>query len=110
MKQLTIPFSTCEKLIEIAKTSGITYLALFGSVARNEATPESDVDLAVRFGQSISLLDLVGIRLAMEAVLGRPVDLIPLDSAYTFVRESMAKDLLVLSADSHESNQGHLLP
>jgi predicted nucleotidyltransferase len=92
----TIDLTTREKLIEIAKAWGITYLALFGSVARNEARPESDVDLAVRFGQPISLLDLVGIRLEMEAKLGRPVDLIPIDSAYTFVRESMAKDLFVL--------------
>jgi predicted nucleotidyltransferase len=92
----TIDITTREKLIEIARSRGITYLALFGSVARDEARPESDVDLAVRFGQPISLLDLVGIRLEMEAILGRPVDLIPIDSAYTFVRESMDKDLLVL--------------
>lgn len=56
MKQLTNPFSTCEKLIEIAKARGITYLALFGSVARSEATPESDVDLAVRFGEPSLIL------------------------------------------------------
>lgn len=69
---------------------------LFGSVARNQATPTSDVDLAVRFGQLISLLDWVGIRLEVEVVLGRPVDLTPIDSTYAFVRESMIKDLLVL--------------
>ena len=49
-----------KKLIEIAKTQNITWLALFGSTARGEATGKSDVDLAVRFGKPISLFDLIG--------------------------------------------------
>jgi len=90
-----------EKLIEIAKAQDIIWLALFGSMARGEATAQSDVDLAVRFGKPISLFDLVGAQLAMEAALGRSVDLIPIDDAYPFIRQSMANDLLVLYETSN---------
>ncbi|MEZ4712126.1 MAG: nucleotidyltransferase domain-containing protein [Caldilineaceae bacterium] len=82
-----------EKLIQIAKAHDITWLALFGSMAGGEAQPQSDVDLAVRFGKQINLFDLVGTQLAMAAALGRSVDLIPIDDAYPFIRQSMADDL-----------------
>lgn len=85
-----------EKLVEIAKAAGFSFLALFGSVARGEATAESDVDLAVRFGRTIDLFDLATAKLAMEQVIGRPVDLIPVDSAYPFVREAMMRDWIIL--------------
>lgn len=85
-----------EQLVEIAKTHSISYLALFGSFARGKATPTSDIDIAVRFDQPIDLLEFVGIQLEMEELLGRAVDLIPVDDAYPFVRESMSRDLTVL--------------
>ena len=72
-----------EKLVAIAKNAGVSFLALFGSVARGQATAESDVDLA-------------RVKLAMERALGRPVDLIPVDNAYPFVREAMMREWIVL--------------
>jgi uncharacterized protein len=100
----TIAQIDTKKLIEIAKAHGITWLALFGSMARGEATGASDVDLAVRFDKPISLFDLVGAQLAMEAALGRAVDLIPMDDAYPFVRQSMANDLVVLYEASKDDS------
>ncbi len=85
-----------EKLIGIAKDFDITYLALFGSFARGEARIDSDIDLAVRFGHPITLFDLVGAQLEMQKIVGHPVDLIPIDQAYSFIRHAMQKDLIVL--------------
>ena len=85
-----------EKLVEIAKATGMSFLALFGSVARGEATATSDVDLAVRFSRAIDLFELAGIKLAIEKVVGRPVDLVPVDSAYPFVRETMRREWIIL--------------
>jgi len=66
--------------------------------------------LAVRFGQPISLFDLIGAQHAMEAALGRAVDLIPVDDAYPFVRQSMANDLIVIyEADKEEGVTGGLV-
>jgi len=104
----TITQIDTEKLIEIAKAQDITWLALFGSMARGEATCKSDVDLAVRFGKPITLFDLVDAQLAMAAALGRSVDLIPVDDAYRFIRQSMANDLIVLYESSADERAHHL--
>lgn len=56
-------------------------LALFGSVVRDEAEPNSDVDLLVEFDRPISLFDLVDARLYLERVLRVPkVDLVMRDA------------------------------
>ncbi len=53
-------------------------LAMFGSVARDEAGPESDVDLLVEFDRRISLFDLVGTAQQIEKLLGLPEDRVDL--------------------------------
>ncbi len=53
-------------------------LALFGSVARDEAGPNSDVDLLVEFDRRISLFDLVGAAQHIEKLLGLPEDRVDL--------------------------------
>jgi predicted nucleotidyltransferase len=57
---------------------GITELALFGSVLRDDFSPESDVDILVTFDPAAhrSLFDLVEMRDELEALLGRQVDLV----------------------------------
>lgn len=85
-----------KKLIEIAQRRNIAYLALFGSVARGEATEQSDVDLAIRFTRPVSLFDYVDVQLEFEELLGKSVDLIPIDNAYSFVRDSMNAGLTIL--------------
>lgn len=57
----------------VARHKG-TSVALFGSVARGQEHPDSDVDLLVDFGPGASLFDLVDIEFAVEELLGRPVD------------------------------------
>lgn len=51
---------------------------VFGSFARDEEKPESDVDLLVEFDHSepIGLFRYIGMRLAIEDLLGRKVDLV----------------------------------
>jgi predicted nucleotidyltransferase len=55
---------------------GVTSLALFGSVARDEARPESDVDILVEFNRPVGLFAFVGLKEYLEQLLGRPVDLV----------------------------------
>jgi uncharacterized protein len=97
------PFSaeTTAELIRLAQQHHLTFLAVFGSVARGTATPHSDIDLAVQFAHPIDLLTFVGIQLEMGQLLGRPVDLIPLDNVYDFVRETILQDLIVLYEEEH---------
>lgn len=96
MNMTSLDAGVREKLVEIAQGTGMSFLALFGSMARSEATATSDVDLAVRFSRAIDLFELAGIKLAIEKVVGRPVDLVPVDSAYPFVRETMRREWIIL--------------
>ena len=51
-------------------------VAVFGSVARGEAGPDSDVDFLVEFEAGSSLFDLLHLSDALEELLGRPVDVV----------------------------------
>ena len=59
------------------KELGVEHLTLFGSVARDEAGPGSDVDLLAAFDETkaLSLLTVVGIQRKISELLGCPVDL-----------------------------------
>lgn len=51
------------------KTFGVIRLALFGSVARGEARPDSDVDLLVEFDRPVGLFGLVALQLRMRKLV-----------------------------------------
>ena len=68
---------------------GVKSLALFGSVARDEATPASDVDLLVDFDRSVGLFGLFALQDYLETILGRPVDLGTPDSLKPRLREEV---------------------
>jgi predicted nucleotidyltransferase len=59
------------------KAAGIVRLSLFGSTARGDASPDSDIDLLAAFDsrRRLSTLDVVAIQLRISGLLGRPVDL-----------------------------------
>ncbi len=59
------------------RACGITGLSLFGSVARDENTPKSGVDLMAEFDQSIriTLFSLSGLSFGIVDILGTPVEL-----------------------------------
>ena len=68
---------------------GVKSLALFGSVARGEARPDSDVDLLVEFDRPVGLIGLVALQLRLEELLGCPVDIGTWDSLKAPVRSHM---------------------
>ena len=65
-----------EAILRLAKNYGIRRVRLFGSVARGEDRPESDVDVLIEFEPGRSLLDQVGFRQDLEELLGRRVDVV----------------------------------
>ncbi len=66
------------RLEAVCRKWGVRRLSLFGSVLRNQAGPESDVDLLVDFaaGATPSLLRFVAAQREFSAALGRRVDLV----------------------------------
>jgi hypothetical protein len=55
---------------------GAGSLSLFGSVARDQARPDSDVDVLIELDRPLSLLDLGRIQIRLEEILGQRVDLV----------------------------------
>lgn len=68
---------------------GVKSLALFGSVARDEAKPASDVDLLVDFDRPVGLFGLFALQDYLETILGCPVDLGTPDSLKPRLREEV---------------------
>lgn len=62
----------------VTERFGVVALSLFGSVVREEARTDSDIDLMVSFapGRPKGLFEFVELKNALEGILGRPVDLI----------------------------------
>jgi predicted nucleotidyltransferase len=65
-----------DAVIALAARHGAINVRVFGSVARGEGTPDSDIDLLVTFPAESSMFDLVGLWLDMQELLGREVSLI----------------------------------
>ena len=51
-------------------------IGIFGSFARKEETADSDIDILVKFKETISLLDLAKIHRELSQILGKDVDLV----------------------------------
>lgn len=61
---------------ELARRYGVVRLALFGSMARNEARPDSDVDIVVSFDGPATSERYFGVQFYLEDALGFSVDLV----------------------------------
>ncbi len=85
-----------EKLMEVSRRHDVSFLGVFGSVAKGEETAGSDVDLLVRFAKRKSLLDLVRIERELSEALGRKVDLLTEASISPHLRERILKEMITL--------------
>jgi hypothetical protein len=61
---------------ELAKRYGVIELALFGSTARNTASPQSDIDVLVTFDGRATAKRYFGVQFYLEDLLGCSVDLV----------------------------------
>jgi predicted nucleotidyltransferase len=65
-----------EAILRLAAEYGASNVRVFGSVARGEARPDSDVDLLITFPENESIFELVGLWQDMQELIGRDVSLI----------------------------------
>ena len=87
-------------IAEYFKTQPVLKAWLFGSYARGEQHPDSDVDILVVFdqetGKGVSLLKHIGIALDLEDLLGKKIDLVTDGTLLPFVRESAERDKVLI--------------
>lgn len=77
-----------ESVLPVLKKHEVRRAAIFGSVARGEAVERSDLDLLIEYeGRSKTLFDLVDLKIALEAVLRRKVDVLTYQSINSKLRD-----------------------
>jgi len=76
------------------RAAGIVRLSLFGSTARGEARPDSDIDLLAAFDETLplSLLDVIRIENQLSDLLGQTVDLIEEGTLKPNARQSAERE------------------
>ena len=79
---------------ETLEKLGVKSLELFGSVAKNEATPESDVDFLVELSANAGLFELFKVQHYLEDILGCQVDLGTKDALREHLREPGLKEVI----------------
>lgn len=84
---LPIPGSKVDELRRIAERHGVDRLRVFGSCARGECGPESDVDLLIRLLPGHGFSDLMAFCDEAEAALGRRVDVVTEDGLSPYIRD-----------------------
>ena len=82
-----------QKAAPVLERYGVQYAGVFGSVARGEDTPESDVDVLVVLKQPVSLLKFFGLNDELETALGCKVDLVTKNSLNPHVRPFALQEL-----------------
>lgn len=71
---------------------GVKSLALFGSAARGEARPDSDVDLLVEFSRPVGLFEFIRLQHVLEEIMGCKVDLGTPDSLRACIKVNILKE------------------
>lgn len=69
-------------------------LYVFGSVARGEDRPDSDVDVLVDFASSPTFDDFMGLKIYLEDLLGRRVDLVTRNALRPRLREAIVREAI----------------
>ncbi|MCX6593579.1 MAG: nucleotidyltransferase family protein [Acidobacteria bacterium] len=87
-------------LAELCRRYGVKELSLFGSAARGEMRPESDIDLMVEFqpGERVGLIRYETLAGELERLAGRKVDLVTKRGLKPWVRSEVLRDARVIYA------------
>jgi predicted nucleotidyltransferase len=89
---------------------GLIAIYIFGSMADNSATPESDIDIAFLTFRKISAVEKWKIQEELASKLNQDVDLIDLKDATTILQtEVVEKGILIYSGDSYQVNHFEMI-
>lgn len=84
------------EILAVAANHGARNVRVFGSVARKEAGPKSDIDFLVELEEGRSLLDHAGLLLDLEKLLGRRVDVVTLAALRSRTRARILKEAIAI--------------
>jgi len=84
------------EILQLAREHGAYNVRLFGSVARGEDQPDSDLDLLVEMEPGRSLLDHIALKQDLEGLLGRDVDVVTEASLHPRLRDRVLREAVSL--------------
>jgi predicted nucleotidyltransferase len=87
--------SNRQQILDLADKYGAYNVRIFGSVARGEAGPNSDVDLLVDLRPDVGL-GFIGLALDLQDLLGKRVDLITADTLHPAIRDTVLREAVAL--------------
>ncbi len=85
-----------ERITPKLREHGVVKAAVFGSRARGDAGPESDLDLLVEFEKGRTLLDLIGLEQDLTELLGTETEVVTYRSLHPLLRERILADQVPL--------------
>lgn len=87
-----------EKIAPILKEAGVVRSSLFGSFARGENTPESDIDILIEFAPEkvMGFFGFIGLQHKLEDILGKKVDLVTYRSINHRLKKYIEKDEILI--------------
>ncbi len=78
------------KIIKILKKNNIKKAGIFGSYAKGKQKKNSDIDILIQPTKEMSLLDLSGLKIELEEILGEKIDLV----SYNYIHPYLKKKVL----------------
>jgi hypothetical protein len=84
------------EILALASRHRIRSLRVFGSFARGEAQPASDVDFLAELGPGATLIDLGSLQMDLQDLLGRKVDVVEPDALHWSIRERVLREAVPL--------------
>ncbi len=81
----------------VLKDLGVKLLAIFGSVARDEARPDSDVDILVEFEGSVTFDRYMDVKFYLEDLLETRVDLVSKRSLKPLIRSTVEQEAIYVA-------------
>ena len=85
-----------DQILQIAARHGAYNVRVFGSVARGEASSESDIDFLVNLEAGRSLMDLARLLRELQAMLGKDVDIVTEAGLRPRIRSQVLRDARAL--------------
>lgn len=85
-----------QKTQPVLEKHGVTYAAIFGSLARGEDHPQSDIDILVRLGRPTGIIGYMQLVQNLEEILQKKVDLVTEQGLNEHVRPYVLPDLKII--------------
>lgn len=90
----SIMHTVCQHRQVLTKNYGVKRLGIFGSAAREELRPGSDIDLLVEFSRSPGLFKFIELESFLENILERKVDAVTENALKPTLKEKILQDVI----------------